>query len=105
MIKERITINGIYKHYKGDFYRVTEVAYHHQDGAELAIVLYHKCDENGMFKSIRLSVPSFDNEENKAIIIGQPFWRLLDDFIGEAQVGIRDIKQKVKRFEFIKEVL
>jgi hypothetical protein len=71
--KEGIIINGIYQHYKGDYYLVVDVAYHHEDAEKLAVVIYQKCDENGIFKSIRKPNSIEDT-------VGQPFWRLVNEF-------------------------
>ena len=54
MIKQEVYINAIYQHYKGDYYKVINIAFHHEDqDLKSAVVIYHKCDEHGIFKSIR----------------------------------------------------
>lgn len=76
---------GIYQHYKhGHFYKVIHIAYHHD--WEDAVAIYYRCDENGVFKSIR------DGE----IIVKQPFYRPVSEFDNEVLPG-------VVRFKFIKE--
>lgn len=90
MIKEGIYINGIYQHYKGAHYRVTEVANYH-DKELPSVVLYHKCDKNGLFLSIRL-----DNGD----IIRQPFYRFINDF----KAILPPSRNNVERFKFIKQL-
>lgn len=72
MIKQGIHINAIYQHYKGDYYKVLDVARHHE--LDDLIVIYHKSDESGIFKSIRTI------EDGKEVIIHQPFYREYKDF-------------------------
>lgn len=112
MQKEGIIINGIYQHYKGDYYKIVDVAYHHEDGKGLAIVIYYKCDENGIFKSIRELDLDFSSNSNGEKIISQPFWRLLDEFndivkiIGNTTYlgnnGEQYVSLDKPRFKFIK---
>jgi len=84
-----IRINGIYKHYKkGDYYRVSAVAAHHEKGLDSLVVIYNRCDENGIYKSIRLP----DNDE---VAIHQPFYRDIEDFKAV-------LKNGTPRFKFIK---
>ncbi len=88
-----VIINGIYKHYKkGDFYKVKDIAFNESDGE--AVVIYFRCDENGIYKSIRITDETF---------IGQPFCRPAKDFMGN--VKISDIDDgEIKRFKFIKQI-
>jgi hypothetical protein len=91
MIVEGIHINGIYQHWKrGDFYRVQEVAFDEDTGE--ARVIYYRCDENGIYQSIRLS--SFGHS------VQQPFSRLVKDFIVQFHPGIE--KQPIHIFKYIK---
>lgn len=98
-----IVIGGIYKHFKkGDLYKVTAIAYHHQDGDELPVVIYHRCDENGIFQSIR-NMPDNETNPDKAIIVKQPFWRLEEDFHELVPNPDRSSPIKVvQRFEYVK---
>lgn len=86
-----VIINGIYRHYKGDFYKVIDVVYDCDMG--IPFVVYHKCDENGIFKSIRGL--DFNGRE---MIVGQPFIRKLDVFTSPINSSIGN----VLRFKFIK---
>ncbi len=95
MIKQGIHINAIYQHFKrGDFYKVIDIANHHN--GDNFIVIYHRCDKNGIFKSIRVEI----NGEEEIIV--QPFYRSLDEFT-EEMIGSFGIT-KVPRFKFIKEL-
>lgn len=82
---------GIYKHYKGNLYKITEIAYLEATGEEMAI--YHQCDENGIFKSIRNVI------DGKEIIVNQPFCRPLKEF-KELIFTINGVD--IYRFQFIK---
>jgi len=77
--------NAIYQHYKGDTYRVILIAYHKDD--KEPIVVYEKCTESGVFKSIR-----YGDE-----IIDQPFYQGINEFRSNIQ-GV------IKRFTFIKQL-
>lgn len=90
MIKEGIHINAIYQHYKGDYYRVKDIAFHHSDDKD--IVIYNKCDINGIYISIR----------NNEVIVEQPFYREIYDF--KAEVRHPQTQEFVKRFKFIKQL-
>lgn len=87
--KHNILINGIYQHYKGSYYRVTEICYHHENNHK-AVVCYFKCDINGIYQSIR------DEKDN--IIGNQPFYRELEQFFELVDI----IGIKVQRFKFVK---
>jgi len=86
---------GLYKHFKGNFYRVTGFAYHHQAPTMSRLVIYHKCDENGVFMSIR-KLRGIDDE----VILPQPFYRTDVEFM--SMTVVNDIG--VSRFTFIKEL-
>ncbi len=88
MQKSGITINGIYKHYKGDYYKVIEVAYHNETLKE-PLVIYHKCDENGLYKRITTDQIEF---------VPQPFYRPLYEFKEKTNLGLN----VVERFKLIK---
>lgn len=90
MIVLGIRINGIYQHYKGEFYRVQEVAFHHSEDRD--IVVYHRCDENGVFVSIR----------NNDVIVDQPFYREVSDFLVHLHPGTE--RRSTPRFKFIKQL-
>lgn len=97
IIKEGIRINGIYQHYKGDFYLVKDVAYHHEGGLfhlDDVLVIYTKCDKNGIYISIR------DNEGE--VTQPQPFYRQVSDFITEVRHPLT--QEFIKRFRYIKQV-
>ncbi len=96
IIKEGIHLNSIYQHWKGDYYRVKEVAIHHEEGLFEAIVIYSKCDINGIHIILRYEI---NGEEE---IIMQPFYRLLDEFVTE--VRHPKTQEFVKRFKFIKQL-
>ena len=83
---------GIYRHYKGDLYKVTQIAYDHEIG--FAHAIYHKCDENGIFKSIRKS--SDPNERP----VNQPFIRMAHEF--NNIVNYDENNNPITRFKFIK---
>lgn len=101
-MKLNIEINAIYRHYKGDLYKVTGVGTWEKTGEPF--VIYHKSDINGIFISIRKVGPLGD--ENDKEIVLQPFLRDLDEFnemvfpLDENLVtGVG-----VKRFTFIKQL-
>jgi len=98
IIKEGIHINGIYQHYKGDYYRVHNVAIHHEEGLFKAVVIYSKCDINGIHISLRYEV----NGEEEIII--QPFYRLLIEFIENVECDGECGMILKPRFKFIKEL-
>jgi len=98
MIVEGVHINGIYQHYKGDFYRVQEVAFYHEEGADRAIVIYYRCDKNGLFQSIRNGY----NEKLEDIVVDQPFYRGVSDFLVHLHPGIQ--RMSTPRFKFIKQL-
>lgn len=87
-MKELIELEGIYRHWKGNFYRVKEVAYHYQD-RRAGIVIYHRCDENGLFVSV---YDSFDER------VPQPFYRNVQEF----NSFVSDHGINAERFKFIK---
>jgi hypothetical protein len=98
IVKEEIIIGGIYEHYKGNKYRVLDVAYSHEN-ADWPCVIYHKCDDNGIFQSIR------QTKNGKETIIDQPFYRPLIDWNNQVKVGIvNDVQQYIPRFKFIKKI-
>lgn len=97
MIKNEIHLNSIYQHYKGEYVKVLEVAYHYQGGIlhlDDRIVIYQKCDENGIYKSIR--------DENNEVMQPQPSYRFLNEFLATI-VDITGSKS-YPRFKFIKEL-
>jgi hypothetical protein len=83
-------VGGIYKHYKGNYYMIDNVAFLH-DSQAIFLIIYHQCDANGIYISIR------DEQGNPKV--HQPFAthesRWLD------MVHNQDHKQ-VPRFELIK---
>lgn len=92
---------GIYRHFKGNLYRVIQVAYHHQVPRMIAVVIYHKCSETGVFLSIRKMV---GDEE---VIIPQPFFRDVKEFTGKVDKNENFAEQPeelVPRFTLIKEM-
>lgn len=91
MIEAQIHVGAIYKHYKGSFYRVIDVAYHHE--TKEAIVIYNKCDEKGLFISIR----------EGAKIVSQPFYRKLSEFVENVQGGYPN-NPAIPRFAFFKQL-
>lgn len=105
MIKEGIHINAIYQHYKGGFYKVLDVVYDHETAKPY--VIYSKCDENGIYKSIR-GVDGLDGEG----IVKQPFSRSVKDFeqIIQGMSSLNSSLQSVEidievpRFKFIKQL-
>lgn len=101
MEREGIKINAIYQHFKGDYYRVIDVARHHEHFDDF-MVIYHKCDENGVFKSIREKLPSFSDPEPE-YITHQPFYRILSDFVGYV-VGGYPGSPAIPRFKFVKQL-
>jgi len=119
MIKKGIHINAIYQHYKGDHYRIHDVAFHHETAQ--AEVIYSKCDINGIHISIRnrwcsacmdniddevdsecMACGGFKECGDKEVIVDQPFRRELEDFITEVRHSIT--QEFVKRFKFIKQL-
>lgn len=98
MIVEGIHINGLYSHYKGGTYKVLEVANYH-DNELPKVVVYYKCDINGLFKSIRI----YNGDDET--IIKQPFYRFIEDF--QKKINIDDpqnINRQDTRFKFIKQL-
>jgi hypothetical protein len=108
MIKQGIHINAIYQHYKNNYYRVINVA---QDAEDLTppIVVYYRCDKNGIFQSIR----EFINNQEK--IVHQPFYTSINRFANDVVPVTRmDIKRDilpseltdgvVPRFRFVREL-
>jgi hypothetical protein len=79
---------GVYRHYKGHFYKVIMIVFDHETGKPM--VVYHRCDIRGIFKSIR------EGEGENEVIVGQPFLRDLDDFIAIVTNSQGD---KLPRFE------
>lgn len=100
MIVEGVHINGIYQHFKGDYYRVQEVAFYHEEGNDRAIVIYYRCDENGIFKSIRGE--ESDRLFEKYFIVNQPFYRGVSDFLVHLHPGTE--RMSTPRFKFIKQL-
>ncbi len=88
-----IRTNSVYRHYKGGYYKVIDIAVHHENLDLDAIVIYHACDENGVFKSIR-SKPDGINE----VFVTQPFFRKVKEF---NQIMFTT---STPRFEFIKQL-
>jgi hypothetical protein len=95
MKHQQVQINAVYQHYNGGYYRVINIAYHHE--MLIPMVIYYRCDENGVFHSIR-SVNN-GNEE----IVPQPFYRILSDFVGYA-VGGYPGSPAIPRFKFVKQL-
>lgn len=99
MIKEGIYINGIYQHFKGYYYKVIEIA-QDVDGIMPPVVLYHKCDINGVFQSIRST-----SRTSKEIIVFQPFYRFVNNFLDTINIEREDnITKQDTRFKFIKQL-
>lgn len=98
MIVEGVHINGIYIHWKGDFYRVQEVAF--DSDTEEAWVIYYRCNKNGLFQSIR---ELFDDSDmgRVEVIVKQPFCRKLSEFVGKAFVTKT---HPVARFKLFKQL-
>jgi hypothetical protein len=69
-----VEIGGIYRHWKGSYYQVVTVA-HCSEGSKKAVVIYNKCDMNGIFQAIR---EYKDNDE--VVYIDQPFFRDINNF-------------------------
>lgn len=88
MMYANLKIQGIYQHYKNNFYRILDIAFHHETGE--AIVIYHRCNENGVYISIR------DEKGNPKV--KQPFYRDLKEFKESVNIGLKT----VPRFKFIK---
>lgn len=92
--KEGIVLQSIFQHYKGDFYRVKDVAYDRDTGEPW--VVYNKCDENGIYKTIRPNIGT-ENE----IIVNQPFLCRLSIWTMCVQGGYPG-NPAIPRFKFIK---
>lgn len=84
--------NGIYQHYKGDFYKLLLISFD-RDDQNKAIVIYNKCDENGVFKSIRNKNKEYEE------IIRQPFYADIDVF---TEIVPSFNNEYVQRFKLIK---
>jgi hypothetical protein len=88
-----IAIYGVYQHYKNKgFYKVVGIAYSCEN-TNNRIVIYNKCDENGIYKRIE--------NERTGYIVAQPFYRELEEF---KEVVINDKVELVPRFTFIKHI-
>lgn len=98
MIKEGIHINGIYRHYKGNYYKIEAIAYNHED--QEPIVIYSKCNQYGIYISIR--------KEDGSPRINQPFYRNVKEFkqFVNGKRGfwnsILGVRHDMERFKFIK---
>lgn len=99
MIKEGIHINGIYQHYKEGFYKIIDIAYHHEDLSKYSIVIYHRCDEHGVYKCLKIIRNSIDE-----FIVPQPFYRLVSEFSEDVLINQGNYKTPVKRFKLIKQL-
>lgn len=87
-VKNGLILNGLYQHYKGDYYKLIDIGKLH-DSQNIFIVFYHKCDKNGVYISIRPS----ENE-----IIHQPFCTDINRFNEIVNVS----GKLIPRFKFIK---
>lgn len=96
---EEVKINAIYQHWKGGYYKVVDIAYHHE--TESAIVIYYKCDENGTFQSIRWKK---GNEEYPSIHVKQPFYRNYNEFTDFVDDPAPGYKRIIQRFKFTKQL-
>lgn len=95
MNKEGIEIEGIYKHFKGNYYKVQQVAYDRDNGEPW--VIYNRCSEKGIYITIR------DKEDLEKIAIKQPFLCKLpvwNDILDGGYYGFGNIK--IPRFKLIK---
>jgi hypothetical protein len=100
MEKEGIVINGIYLHNKlegnqivaKNYYKVIDICYSHADQNEIFVV-YDRCDENGIFQSIRLQPAD--------VIIKQPFISSIERFKSNI-VGGYPANPAVQRFQFFR---
>jgi hypothetical protein len=45
-------VGGIYQHYKGNYYMIDNIAFLH-DSTNIYLIIYHQCDINGLYVSIR----------------------------------------------------
>jgi hypothetical protein len=81
-------IGGIYRHYKGNYYKIESVSFLH-DSQNVYLINYHQCDENGVFISIRKT-----EEET----VYQPFATHETRWNDMIRLGTGE----VKRFTFIK---
>lgn len=82
--------NAIFKHFKGHFYRIETICY--LESFNDPYVVYHRCDEHGIFISIREKAGQVDEK-----IVNQPFLRSLESFNGLTMDG-------KERFTFFKQL-
>ena len=83
--------NGIYEHYKKQFYKLLSVGFLHGSQG-IYIVTYYKCDINGVYLSIR--------NEDGSPKVHQPFCTDLNRWSDEVK---NEKGELVKRFTFIKQ--
>lgn len=88
---DEYVIGGIYKHYKGNFYKIEAVAFLH-DSTNVYLIIYHQCTEEGIFVSIR------KNEEET---VPQPFATHETRWNDVVQTK-SETREEIKRFTFIK---
>lgn len=84
IVKENIVINGIYQHYKGNYYKVLEVAYGSENPLD-KVVIYVRCTFDGLYQSIRSS--EYDGDKLVEKIVQQPFFRSVESFLSNVQDG------------------
>lgn len=91
MTKDRIKIGGVYQHYKDNYYRVQTLAWDCNDqDIEKAIVVYNKCDVNGLYVRI--------GNERTGFYVNQPFYRNLNEF---QEIVTNNKGEQVPRFKLI----
>lgn len=87
------TIGGIYKHWKGNYYKIVCIAKLH-DSHNIYIICYHQCDINGIYMTIRENIGT-PNE----VIVHQPF--ATHETRWHDEVEVEGVKQH--RFKLIKQ--
>lgn len=93
---EKVKVGGIYLHYKGNYYRVQTLAWDcNTQKIEKAIVVYNKCESNGLYKRI--------GNEKTGFYVNQPFYRNLNEFQENVIVNEDGVETMVPRFKLIKE--
>lgn len=94
MIREKVEIGGIYLHYKGNFYKVQTLAWNCNDqDMSKAIVVYNKCEVNGLYKRI--------GNEKTEFYVNQPFYRSLNEFQENIIVNNDGVETLVPRFKLV----
>jgi hypothetical protein len=83
-------IGGIYKHYKGNYYQILNIAFLH-DSQNIYLIIYQQVDINGVYQSIR--------DEKGEVKVQQPFATHETRWQDEVKNNQGEI---VKRFKLIK---